>query len=146
MIPITIGIIFEVYCLQMNMATVADRRILMSQLLICKSKCDLSRYGQKIAPESIISRSLIYDVIRKYFKDPSDDLWYIDTIQDLITDVENNIDTIMKIAESSEAMVFWYSDMFDELDEVDDLISLKNSILNVVSSDAPELYIHAIFE
>ena len=116
----------------------------MSQLLICKSKFDLSRYGQKIESKSNSYNSLINDVVCKYFPESSDDLWYIYVIQDLLADVKNNIDTIMMIAEKSESMVFWYSDMFDELDEITDLISLKNTLLSV-SSEAPELYIHAVF-
>ena len=100
----------------------------MSQLLLCSSKYDLSAWGQRIYPEPSLSDTLFDRVVRRYYVS-FDDLWLINTIDEWMSDLKGNIDNIMSLAELSDSMVFWYSDMYEDLDVTDSLSDLRNVII-----------------
>ena len=118
----------------------------MSQMLICKSKCDLSNYGQLINCSVPIADFLVSSVVNRYFTSPFDDLWLIVRIEEWVLDIKKNLDSIMKLAELSDSMVFWYSDMFEDLDEITTLSELKESILASADVYDPELYLHVLLK
>lgn len=116
----------------------------MSQLLICKSKFDLSEFGQLIDLTNERASSLMSLVVRRYFNSPYEDLWYIPIVEEWVKDVSKNYKNIMFIAERSDSMVFWYSNMYEDLDEISTLPELKKCILKVANTESPELYMHVI--
>ena len=115
----------------------------MSQLLLCSSKYDLSDFGQRIDPTSSFSDSVIDCVINRCFK-TYENLWLVNAMDEWMLDLKKTIDKIMSVAERSDAMVFWYSVMYEDLDEINSLTDLRMAIAAAADAPDPELYLHVV--
>lgn len=115
----------------------------MSQFLVYSSRYDLSAFAQRITPTSSFAGSVIDCVANRYFES-FEDLWLVNTMDEWMLDLRGNIDKIMNIAARSDALIFWYIDMYEELDEVNSLTDLRNAIIAVADDPDPELYLHVV--
>lgn len=114
----------------------------MSQFLICKSKDDLAKYGMKIS-DVVSNKNLYIQVVNEYIKDKSvQDIWIINQIDDMITQLEDNMQIIEEISAKSELMIFWYGNDFQELDFIGSKQELMKYLKNNITNPCMELYLY----
>lgn len=105
----------------------------MSQFLICVSENNLSKYGVTLN-DSFINKDMYLKVINQYKKGNKDNIWVIDKIHDMITQLEDNLHVLEEISCQSELMIFWYGSDFQELDQLNSqqelMDYLKKNITN----------------
>ncbi len=111
----------------------------MSQFLICLSEKNLSKYGMALK-DSFINKDMYLKVINQYIKEGNmDNIWVIDKIDDMITQLEDNLHVLEEISCQSELMIFWYGSDFQELDQLNSQQELMDYLKNNITNPCLEI-------